>query len=215
VIVSESDAEGLTVALGKFADLTGSVHTDGADASSMSVRSVYLALRPARDASQPALGGALKEDGTFSFAGVQPGEYMLIARVAEPLYVKSVKMGGREIGGDPFTVNASGPSAPIEVTLATGGGEINGTVVDGTTPVLDGFVLLLGAGQERMLKIDPTGKFHAGALAPGEYTAYAFTNPAEIEYTNPDVMQRFSSARISVTEGARQQTELKLNRTVY
>ena len=215
VVVSESDAEGLTVALSKFSELTGSMRIEGANAPATNIRSAYIALRPVRDGSQPALGAALKEDGTFSVAGVQPGEYLLVIRVLEPLYVKSVRMGGREIGGDPFTVNASGPSGPIEVTLAAGGGEINGTVVDGTTPVLDGFVLILGAGQERVLKIDVTGKFHVGALAPGEYTAYAFTNPAEIEYTNPDVMQRFSSARISVTEGARQQTELKLNRTVY
>ncbi len=215
VVVSESDAEGLTVAMGKAAELTGSVHVEGANAPSMNIRSVYVALRPVKDGSQPAMGGAVKEDGTFSMAGIQPGDYVLITRVMEPFYVKSVKMGGREIGGDPFTVNASGVTAPIDVTVATGGGEINGTVVDGTTPVADGFVLLLGPGQERVLKIDQTGKFHAGALAPGDYTAYAFNNPTEIEYTNPDVMQRFSSSRISVTEGARQQTELKLNRTVY
>jgi Carboxypeptidase regulatory-like domain len=215
VVVSESDAEGLTVAMGKAAELTGSVRIEGANAPSMNVRSVYLALRPVRDGSQPALGAAVKEDGTFNVPGVQAGEYVLVTRAQEPWYVKSVRMGGREIGGDPFTVNSGGGTAPIEVTLATGGGEINGTVVDGSTPVLEGYVLILGAGQERMLKIDSTGKFHAGALAPGEYTAYAFNNPSEIEYSNPDVMQRFSSARISVTEGARQQTELTLNRTVY
>jgi hypothetical protein len=87
--------------------------------------------------------------------------------------------------------------------------------VDGSTPVLSGFVLLLGPAPERIVNIDATGKFHIGSLAPGDYTAFAFTNLAEIEYTNPDVMQRFSASRISVTEGARQQTELKLNRTVY
>jgi hypothetical protein len=215
VVVSDSDAEGLTVAMGKAAELTGSVHIEGANAPSMNVRSVYLALRPVRDGSQPSLGAAIKEDGTFNVPGVQAGDYVLVARTQEPWYVKSVRMGGREIGGDPFSVIAGGGTAPIEVTLATGGGEINGTVVDGTTPVLEGYVLILGAGQERMLRIDQSGKFHAGALAPGEYTAYAFNNPSEIEYSNPDVMQRFSSARISVTEGARQQTELKLNRTVY
>ena len=160
------------------------------------------------------MGANLKEDGTFSMAGVQPGEYVLVARTQEPWYVKSVKMSGREIGGGPFTLNASG-DGPIEITLATGGGEINGTVVDGTTAVRECFVLLLGAGQERTLRLDFSGSFHVGSLAPGEYTAYAFTDLSEIEYTNPDAMQRFSAARISVTEGARQQTELKLNRTVY
>jgi hypothetical protein len=124
-------------------------------------------------------------------------------------------MGGREIGGGPFNVNASGGTGQVEVTIATGGGEINGTVVDGGSQVLVGFVLVLGPGQEQVVRIDPTGRFHIGSLPPGDYSAYAFTNVSEIEYSNPDVMQRFSASRISLTEGANQQTELKLNRTVY
>jgi hypothetical protein len=215
VVVSDSDTEGLTVAMGKAIELTGSVNVEGANAQSANLRSVYVALRPSKDGSQPAMGASLKEDGSFSLAGVQPGEYVLATRAQEPWYVKSVRMGGREIGGGPFTVSATGGDGLIEITLATGGGEINGTVVDGTTPALEGFVLILGAGQERVLRIDGTGKFHVGSLAPGDYTAFAFTDLTDIEYTNPDVMQHFSAARISVTEGARQQTELKLNRTVY
>jgi hypothetical protein len=215
VVVSESDAEGLTIAMAKAAELTGTVRAEGTDASKMDVRSVYLALRPARDGTQPAMGTSVKEDGSFSIGGVQPGEYILATRVREPWYVKSVRIGGREIGGDPFTVGAAGADGAFEITLATGGGEVNGTVVDGVAPVLTGFVLLLGPGPERVTGLDREGKFHFGALAPGEYTAYAFSDISQVEYTNTDVMQRFSGARISVTEGARQQTELKLNRTVY
>jgi hypothetical protein len=214
VVVSESDAEGLTVAMGRSNDLTGSVHVEGAAPGAAPSRQLYLALRPARDGSQPAMSATLKEDGTFSMAGVQPGEYMLVARAPEPLYVKSVRIGGREIGGAPFTVTSSG-DGPIEITLATGGGQVSGTVVEGATAVLEGFVLLLGPGQERTLRLDATGRFYVGGLAPGDYTAYAFTDLSEIEYANPDVMQRFSGSRISVNEGARQQTELTLNRTVY
>ena len=215
VVVSDSDAQGLTVPMGRAAELIGTIVVEGANPAQPHQRSGYLALRPARDGSQPAMSASVKEDGSFSFAGVQPGEYVLITRTNPPLYVKSVRMGGREIGGGSFTVNASGGNGPIEITLASGGGQIDGTVVDGTTPATGGFVLLLGPGPELILTLDATGRFHAGSLAPGEYTAYAFTNISEIEYTNPDVMQRFSSERISVTEGARQQTELKLNRTVY
>jgi hypothetical protein len=126
-----------------------------------------------------------------------------------------VRIGGREVGSGSFTVTASGANGPVEITYASGGGQLDGTVVDGTVPAPGSFVLLLGPGAEQILRADGSAKFHAGSLAPGEYTAYAFTNVSEIEYTNPDVMQRFSSARISVTEGASQQTELKLNRTVY
>lgn len=211
VVVSESDAEGLIVAMQRATDLSGTVRSEGGTANP---RQVYLALRPARDGSQPAMSASMKEDGTFSMTAVQPGEYILVARTQDPWYVKSVRTGGREIGGGPFTVTSSG-DGPIEITLATGGGQIRGTVVDGSTPVLESFVLLLGPGQERTIRLDATGQFQVGSLAPGEYTAYAFTDLSEIEYTNPDVMQRFSGSRISVTEGAKQQTELKLNRTVY
>jgi Carboxypeptidase regulatory-like domain len=215
VVVSDSDAEGLTVALAKASELTGSVRADSSPVASLNLRSVYLSLRPVGDGSQPAMGAQIRDDGTFSITGVQQGEYVLVARTQEPWFVKSAQMGGHDISVNPFTVTATGADGPVEITLGTGGGEINGTVVDDNAPTLTGVVLLLGPGPEHIGRIDVTGKFHFGSLAPGEYTAYAFPEAQDIEYTNPDVMQRFSSVRISVTEGARQQVELKLNRTVY
>jgi hypothetical protein len=215
VVVSEADAEGLTISMGRADALSGTIHAEGQEAAKFNSHSLFVALQPARDGSQPAMSAAFKEDGTFSLTGVQPGEYTLVTRSQAPWYIKSVRLSGREISGQPFTVNSSGGDGAIEITVAAGGAQIQGTVVEGTTPVLTGFVLLLGPGPERVSGIDPAGKFFFGALAPGDYTAYAFPDLSQIEYTNPDVMQRFSAARISVSEGAKQQTELKLNRTVY
>jgi hypothetical protein len=138
-----------------------------------------------------------------------------VARANDPWYVKSARLGGNDILNSPFTVTTGSDASPIEITLGTGGGAVEGTVVDGTVAVTNGVILLLGAGPEHITRLDPTGRFRFGSLPPGQYTAYAFPEVQDVEYTNPDVMQRFSSARISLTEGASQRVELNLNRTVY
>jgi hypothetical protein len=215
VIVSDGDAGGLTVALRKAIELTGTIRSESSSAPPLNIHTVYLALRPAGDGSQAAAGVQIHDDGTFIVPGIQPGEYVLAARVGDPWYVKSAHMGGRDILNNVFTLTPAGVDESIEVVISSGGGEISGTVVDGTTPARSSFVLLLGPGQERTQRIDATGGFRFGALPPGDYRAYAFPDLRDLEYTNPDAMQRFSSGRINVTEGARQQVELKLNRTVY
>ncbi len=214
VVVADGDAGGVTISLGKAIELEGTLHVEGANGPSAAVKGTYISLRPAGDGSQAAMGAQVKEDGTFTFAGVQPGDYFLVTRTPSPWYVKSAQFGGREITGAAFTVNPGG-GGNIDITLASGGAAIYGSVVDGTATAATGVVLLLGPGQELTARIDAAGKFTFASLPPGDYTAYAFTDLQEIEYTNPAAMQRFSAARISVTEGARQQTELKLNRTVY
>jgi hypothetical protein len=215
VVVANSDSEDVTVTLAKSTELSGIVRIDGAPGATETPRGVYVGVRPASDGSQPAMGAQIHEDGAFALQGVQPGDYLLNVRVQEPWFVKSALMGGQDVLAGPFTVTASGAPGPIDVSIAKGGGQIDGTVVDGVTPVLNCLILLLGPGQERQGRGDPSGKFHFGALAAGEYTVYAFSELQDIEYTRPEVMQRFSGTRVSVSEGAKQQVELKLNRTVY
>lgn len=215
VVVSDSDSEGLTVSLGRALELTGTVHSDAGSAANFNPKQIYLAFRPASDGSQAAMGVQVNEDGTFTVSGVQPGDYTLATRAPDPWYIKSAQMGALDLLSGSFNVPAGGVTGSIDIVLSSGGGQIQGTVVDGTTPVTSAAVLLLGPGPARIAQLDPLGKFYFKSLAPGDYHAYAFTEVQDVEYSNPDVMQRFSSERINVTEGAKQQIELKLNRSPF
>jgi hypothetical protein len=219
VVVSDRDAEGIVVALSKMAEVTGHVTYEQA-ATPVPGRqpTVNVMLRPAAGGMTPSLGSRMNMDGTMSFSGMAPGEYILTVRAPAPLYVKSVLMGGQNIAGVPFPVTQSGGPAPFEVVVGTGGAQLDGAVLEGSAPATGAFVLLLasnGSGDERTARSDSTGHVSFTALGPGEYTAYAFSDLESIEYMNPDVMKNFSGTGVTLTEGAKQQVELKLNRTVY
>ncbi len=214
VVVSDSDAEDLTISLGKAVEINGTIHAEaGAPASNFNPKQVYVALRPATDGSQAAMGVQIHDDGAFTVSAIQPGDYVIAVRAPDPWYVKSAHMGGLDILNAPFSVSPGADTGPVDIALATGGGEIQGTVVDGTGPVTSSAsILLMGPGPPRISQLDALGKFYFKSLAPGDYTAYAFPDVQDVEYYNPEAMQRFSAERINVTEGAKQQVELKLNR---
>jgi hypothetical protein len=212
VVVSDSDSAGLTISLGAATELKGAIHFDN---SAFNPKQVYLAFRPASDGSQGAMGVQVNDDGTFTVQGIQPGDYTLAARVPEPWYIQSAQMAGVDILNGSFSVNGAGAAGPIDIVVSNGGGQIQGTVVEGSGPVTSAAVLLMGPGPARIAQLDPLGKFYFKSLAPGDYRVYAFTEVQDVEYTNPDVMQRFSSERINVTEGGKQQIELKLNRPPF
>jgi Carboxypeptidase regulatory-like domain len=213
VVVSDGDVGGVTLALAEIPEIAGVVRIDPPDGSD--IGSVSIAARTAVDGVQPSMGGQLRPDGTFSIGGLQPGSYFLAVRVNEPRYVKSVKLGGQEIGNNAFTISSAGVSGSFEVVVGTGGGILEGTVTDGNAPVPDSWVLVLGAGIQQATRTDSAGFFHIAALSPGDYTAYALVNLSDFEYMNPDVVRRASGSRISVVAGVNQRIELKLDRTVY
>ncbi len=215
VIVSNDDAEGVTVPLTPAVPITGVIRSDQNNGTPPNLRGVYLAMRPAGDGAQASLGVQVKEDGSFSIMVNQPGDYYLAVRAPEPAFVKQVMMGGQNVAGLAFPVSQNGSPGPFEIIISAGGGEVDGTVTDGNTPAVNATVLLLGSAGEKLARSDYAGRFQLPALAPGDYNVYAFTNIDDVEYTNQEAMRNFSSTHVSVSEGAKQQLELKLNRTVY
>jgi hypothetical protein len=223
VVISDHDAEGLVIALAKSAEVTGRITYEQPPVTQSNPPSgrfgvpsgVNVTLHPAAGGMAPALGSQVKLDGSLSFSGMQAGDYLIVVRAAAPYYVKSVLMGGQNIAGIPFPVTSSGAPGPFEVVIGMGAAQLDAAILDGSSAAPGAFVLLLGAGEERIVRADPTGHVSLNSLGPGEYTAYAFSSIDDIEYANPEVMKNFSGTHISLMEGAKQQTEIKLNRTVY
>jgi hypothetical protein len=213
VVVSDGDVGGVSLALAEVPEISGVVRIDPPDGTG--VGGVSIAARPAADGVQPSMGGQIRPDGTFSIGGLQPGAYFLAVTVNGPRYVKSVKLGGQEIGNNSFPVTAAGLGGSFEVVVGTGGGILEGTVTDGNAPVPNSWILLLGPGIQHSTRTDSTGFFRLAALAPGDYTAYALVNLPDFEYMNPEVIRRAAGTRISVAAGVNQRIELKLDRTVY
>jgi hypothetical protein len=213
VTVSDGDVGGVTLPLAGMPEITGVVHIDPPDGTGTG--GISIAARPSVDGVQPSMGAQIRPDGTFSIEGLQQGAYFLAVQINPPRYVKSVRLGGQEIGNNSFPVTSAGAGGAFEVVVGSGGGTLEGTVTDGNAPVPYSWVLLLGSGIQHVSRTDATGFFRVYALPPGDYSAYALVNISDFEYMNPDVIRRASGTRISVTAGVNQRTELKLDRTVY
>ena len=65
--------------------------------------------------------------------------------------------------------------------------------------------------QNKTTVTDANGKYIVRAVAPGEYTAYAWRNIDDVEYRNPQAMAQYSGSGVTVAEGGKQTVDLKLN----
>jgi hypothetical protein len=159
-------------------------------------------------------------EGHFA-AELFPGAYEL-RLVAGGFYVDSIQSGSTDVLSDGLTVTEAGVT-DLRVTLAKGGGKIEGTFANlpsskTAEPTDDpGMVMIAllavrehGSARIPTLTWVPPGHFEVQGLAPGDYTLYAWQGSQEIEYRNPAVLQTLSSGAVSahVREGQTEQVNM-------
>jgi hypothetical protein len=83
----------------------------------------------------------------------------------------------------------------MEIVLATGGGNLNGRILDGTVSR----VVLVPEVRHRLdlyvaVSSSNTGRFQFTNIPPGRYKIFAWQNPAEGVWTDPDYLQRYENS---------------------
>jgi Carboxypeptidase regulatory-like domain/Polysaccharide lyase family 4, domain II len=217
VTVSQSNVEDVAVTLSKGAEIAGTVRIEEKEGvAGLDSERIGIVLRTAELALNPQPSARLRPDKTFTIPQVTPGEYLLQVAVQDPYYVKSAVMGGVDAVASPISITSGTAPPPLEITIGSNGGEVSGTVMKGDRPAAGCNVLLVrrsgaGAAQEKIGYADGYGKFTIKAVAPGDYAAYAWQDVNAIEYRNPEILQRYWSENVNVTEGGKQAVQLKLN----
>jgi hypothetical protein len=163
--------------------------------------------------SEPINGtGQLKwepDHTSFAINDMVPGSYRLDVFPPAPYYVKSATLAGQDILNSELTISQA--AGPIEILLRDDGGSIEGDVVDAAgQPVAAGILLLRDAIRTANSMSQPTGHFKLQNVAPGDYTIYAWDEPAEVQYADQDWMRRYSGGGITVTVIAGQKLQVKL-----
>ena len=119
-------------------------------------------------------------DGVFAFHGVAADSYSLVMTPAPGAYLKSVKLGNRELPD--LRIDLSGGAAPLAIPLGTDGGRIQGAVQNAAgEPAARTPVTLFPEGRQRdrqdraeTVLTGAAGKYAFQDIAPGDYRLYAW-----------------------------------------
>ena len=174
---------------------------------------------------QSLFGGASASiKGTkFAFpASLPPGNYRLAVTLAPNWYLQSATQGGRDVLHGYVTIADDGSSLPISLTVSPAGATLAATVTWPDTghrvPALmtvlqriDGELLVVAQAE-----VTPPGETEVtrqpviSGLPPGDYMVYAWPEPADVEYANPDELVPYDSFAQEVTIGEGQQVRVAL-----
>jgi len=203
-----SDIDNVVVHLDSGFSVTGVVRV-----TSQSGRTVTQQFGINLRASDPASNtGQMKwepDHTSFAVNEMVPGSYRLDVNPPAPFYAKSATLAGQDILNNEVPI--SQVAGPIEVLLRDDGGSIEGDVVDANgQPVSAGILLLRGTIRWAGFTSQQNGHFKLQNVAPGDYTLYAWDEPNEVEYADPDWMRRNGGGGIPVTVTAGQSQQFRL-----
>jgi len=160
--------------------------------------------------------GQPDEQGIVQVKNVLPGRYS-IGITPFNGYASSIVCGTRDLTeSDELEISPGVVSAPVEVTIRSDGGSVNGTVTSGGRPTSRVSVMLVSASVASRvigpIMSDNEGKFNIAQVPPDTYTAWAWHADADLEYRNPAALQALGIPPVSVavTAKARQNIELTL-----
>jgi hypothetical protein len=208
VDVGSTDIDNVVVQLEGGFSVTGVVRVVSQSGRTVT-QQFAINLRPSDPSSNT---GQMKwEPDLTSFAvnEMVPGSYRLDVNAPPPFYVKSATLAGQDILNNEVPISQA--AGPIEIQLRDDGGSIEGDVVDANgQPVSAGVMLLRGTIRAASLMSQPGGHFKLQNVAPGDYTIYAWDDPTQVQYAEPDWMLRNGGGGMAVTVTAGQRQQLKL-----
>ena len=180
----------------------------------------------------PTTAQVAANPGTFTFAGVTPGRYLLAATpppAATPVagttwQVKSAMVAGLDMVDAPFDVKPGQNVSDAVVTFTDKTAEVSGTLLDAAgKPTSDFSVLLFSADRTQWFqrsrrfrapaRAGTNGKFKFINLPPGDYYVAALTDFEQADLNNAAFLEQVAATgaiKITVAEGEKKTQDLRL-----
>ncbi len=178
---------------------------------------------PPQNPSQNRVNGGFNGDkllsiyayasGPFQWEIPEPGEYSVAVFPPPGWILQAITQGGVDIRDRKIAIGADADPDPIEIVLAQGGGTIEVSFQNDSAKVNTQLKLTLlrrlPTGNEwveqgqPMTALSEGGTFSLRNIPAGEYSLFACPAPNEIEYLNPEVMEKYRPLlqTVSVREG--------------
>lgn len=212
VEVTSSDLKDVIVLMGASLTLSGTVRVERQQKTESGTMRVELV--PFEGIVFNPLTAEVKPDGTFQIERLLPGKYYVnLSSSQENVYLKSVRIGGREAPDRELDLSNAEGHVQIEIVLSPQAATLEGTVMDGDKPAAGMFVVLapepFREEQQYLVRSavsDQNGRFQLRSLRPGEYRLYAFEDPDVAYDRSPEALKPFEQHAMKVTlkEGERQ-----------
>ncbi len=221
ITVGVADIEGLTIAIPPPAWIDGRVVIEGGTQIDWSHVNLSIGPPPPDDFQLGAPNAKLTRDGTFHFGDLAPDRYR-VSGSASGLYLKSVRMSGRELPGQILELGAS---ADIEVVFSPKVASVAGVVhMDGTdAQAAAADVVLIPQENDRrkdraayqFTTTDDSGRFHISSIPPGEYLAFAWEKRyrSAVDYMDPDFVHQMDGKGVAVALSEESSVTLELTAT--
>ena len=222
--VVDRDLSGLTLVLGKGAEITGRIVVEG-EASTVDWRRISLSLVPTGNITLMTFGGSgvrVSEDFTFEIPNRPEGTYRLVAKLpAGNQYVSSIRVEGQDISDRPIELKRNDRLDGVEIRISADGARISGYVeqVEEREVAAGATVVVFAADPQhrrfpsrftRTTQTDQSGRFSLEGLVPGEYLVCALADHQVGSEMDPDYLRSLErdSERINPSPGQTVQESL-------
>jgi hypothetical protein len=164
------------------------------------------------------------EDAPYQLSNVPPGVYSIQVMPTGPWYVQSARCGSLDLLQHDLTVAPGSAVEPIEIVLRDDFARLEGKLAMG--PDTDSAMVLAiperGQPQTRIVeRVQASANgavaqraviFEIGQLAPGTYRVLALDRTDDLEYGNPEVLQKYlgNAREITLAPNQRGKIELEL-----
>jgi Carboxypeptidase regulatory-like domain len=215
--VGAEDVTGLRLQLSGGNEISGRIIVPAGSKLDLTEAQVYLS---SIQGLQQFGFAQIKEDGTFTAEDVHPGTYTLMVNgLPEGWYVSSADFGGENVLERGLKFGEATAAHSLNVTLKSGTGKVEGTVLKGNDPVTGAMVRLVPErlsqyhpGLARAAATDQRGHFVIPDVVPGSYRAVAATrdeNDSDDDGDEPAAADS-STTTVAVAEGESKTVQLKL-----
>jgi Carboxypeptidase regulatory-like domain len=225
--VRDRDIDDAVVNLQPLVDLHGTVAIEGQPGVDFSAHSdanppltttmgVGLTFRNHPHGTN-GLTARIQSDGSFTISGIAPGTWNLSVGGTPGTYVKSIRLGSREVSANDIQIDATTAATPLQITLSAAMSAITGMVqTAGGAPLVSSVVTIVSVPHEpgsrtMMTGSDRNGRFTIPVIAPGTYRVFAWEDPDTAQRYNADDLAQFQnqSATVTVKENETGQVTLR------
>jgi hypothetical protein len=222
VEVTNSNVENLVVVVDSGININGRFVVEGGEMPASNTMRVQMRL--VTNGLQNFVGFAPSAqpaaDGTFSLAGVLPGNYRVIVPPSQDFYVKEIRYERADALTNPVEVSRrNSDGGTMEVLISRNVGQVDGVIVDERMQPVPGVqaVLIPDGNRSRTdlyktATTDQAGRFTVRGVAPGDYKLFAWEALENNGYFDPEVMRRSETfgRPVRVAESSKQVVEGKI-----